>query len=223
MKTCTICSNTLSLDNFYVTTNNGRIYIPPRCKECVRKDSRKRMAARCKLPDSRAKATKTHRNYRIRLRSQVFALYGNKCLQCNNCDLRVLQIDHKHGGGAIERKRLVDHQVYRNVLNNPDNYQLLCANCNWRKREDHKLRSAEVTALRMEAITTHGGCCMWCKDMDQEILQFDHVNNDGRSVRTHRNMKRRYKEYIAKLQEVQLLCANCHQLKTVGVDYASLR
>src|SRR3990167_3657310 len=37
-------------------------------------------------------------------RSVVLDVLGNKCSRCGFSDKRALQIDHKNGGGALERK-----------------------------------------------------------------------------------------------------------------------
>lgn len=56
---------------------------------------------------------------------------GNKCAGCGFEDYRALQIDHVNGGGKRLR-RLFGSQLwlYKDVLQNPSRYQLLCANCN---------------------------------------------------------------------------------------------
>lgn len=65
-----------------------------------------------------------------------------KCSMCGFDDWRALQIDHVKGGGTQER-RLYNGTVTRKIQQelidkNPENYQVLCANCNWIKRYDNK-------------------------------------------------------------------------------------
>ena len=61
---------------------------------------------------------------------------------CNNCGFnnrRALQIDHIHGGGVAEYRKLGNHKIYRNIaLRSTEGYQVLCANCNWIKRAINK-------------------------------------------------------------------------------------
>lgn len=54
-------------------------------------------------------------------------------------DAEILQIDHKHGGGAEERKRInAPSTYYKKILaDTTGSYQLLCANCNWKKRYEN--------------------------------------------------------------------------------------
>jgi hypothetical protein len=72
------------------------------------------------------------------LRLAVLAVLGNKCARCGFSDSRALQVDHPSGGGTQHRKKLHWSKFYREVLYNPDAYQLLCANCNWIKRYENR-------------------------------------------------------------------------------------
>ena len=82
------------------------------------------------------KAKQSHRNAYARLRERVTQQYGSKCGNCGLADPRVLQIDHVNGGGTQEHEKLRNSGVYRRALKYPENYQLLCANCNWIKRSE---------------------------------------------------------------------------------------
>lgn len=76
------------------------------------------------------------KNYRDRIRKETLDMLGGKCIQCGFADYRALQVDHINGGGHAERK-LQGYDVnivFRNVRDNRDKYQLLCANCNVIKR-----------------------------------------------------------------------------------------
>lgn len=63
-----------------------------------------------------------------------------ECFRCGFTDWRALQIDHLNGGGHKERTASKNSQkvLLSNILNNPEKYQLLCANCNWIKRYENK-------------------------------------------------------------------------------------
>lgn len=81
---------------------------------------------------------------RRRLKSEIFELLGNKCCQCGENDFRCLQIDHVHGNGNKERKEnnntpLTLYKLYLSKIKAGSNdYQLLCANCNLRKRFENQ-------------------------------------------------------------------------------------
>lgn len=87
------------------------------------------------------------REYHTQFRSEkgtharLVEALGNKCAQCGITDREVLQVDHVHGQGTRERKlfkNAYQHEKY--VLEHIDSgdYQLLCANCNWKKRHANK-------------------------------------------------------------------------------------
>lgn len=90
-------------------------------------------------------AEKNHKLY-YDVKIEIFSLLGNKCANpfnlphpdwCN--EVECLQIDHVHGGGVKELKNFSNaYERYRFILqqvkNGSKNYQLLCANCNQKKR-----------------------------------------------------------------------------------------
>ena len=83
-----------------------------------------------------------NRLYRERLFQQVVVLLGDKCVRCGyDADQRALQIDHINNNGYKERGG-GSTTLYKRVIANPDEYQRLCANCNWikelRRRESNK-------------------------------------------------------------------------------------
>ena len=75
-------------------------------------------------------------SYGQRRKREVHKLLGGKCKHCGEKDPRVLQIDHVKSDGNRERRNgQTRGQLYRNIQKRPKRYQLLCANCNWRKRD----------------------------------------------------------------------------------------
>lgn len=228
MKKCTKCGQLKSDDEFYTYQKGVNRYRMSRCKAClkiIRADkyranmseerlrARERSVAHRSRPDYRSRANRNCRLYNARLRRDVIKLLGGTCKICGDNDQRVLQVDHIDGGGARERQTHSMTQLYRKILSDATGYQLLCANCNWRKRDDSK-RSSKVSCLRSEALAKFGGLCVSCSCEDEEVLQFDHINGDGCIARKSRDMSRRYRQYIAGKHIIQLLCANCHQIKT---------
>src|SRR3990167_7141937 len=90
-------------------------------------------------PERRRSLTNDHRR---RKRLAAITILGGICCICGFDDFRALQIDHINGGG-IKEIRKVNGTVYINnviksVLNEENKYQLLCANCNWIKRDTNK-------------------------------------------------------------------------------------
>ena len=77
-------------------------------------------------------------DYYHKVRKMLLEKMGGKCLHCGETDACCLQIDHINGGGTQETRKIGNKGVYRKILKSDDwqkEYQLLCSNCNWRKRE----------------------------------------------------------------------------------------
>ena len=77
---------------------------------------------------------------RFRIRKELLELAGgNKCAKCGFGDWRALQFDHINGGGKKDQKIMCSQTLMRkDILENPNKYQVLCANCNWIKRYENK-------------------------------------------------------------------------------------
>ena len=76
-----------------------------------------------------------------KIRAAILATLGGKCCKCGISDARVLQVDHVFGGGTRERKQGHDsnpNHILKKIISGSPNYQCLCANCNWIKRQELK-------------------------------------------------------------------------------------
>lgn len=86
-------------------------------------------------------------------RLAILEIMGSKCVRCGFNDKRALQIDHIKGGGVKSRKKETSgkgyaHFVLQSFLKGEGRYQLLCANCNWIKRdENNEVRKCVDTCL----------------------------------------------------------------------------
>ena len=87
---------------------------------------------------------KYSRRYRRKLRFIVLERLGGKCSNphCDFSDWRALQIDHIKGGGCKELRSKSQVKYLVMLRDMPieklkQNYQLLCANCNWIKRYEN--------------------------------------------------------------------------------------
>lgn len=74
------------------------------------------------------------------IRDRVLDLLGRECVKCGYCEnVHALQIDHINGGGNVDRLDAgSSYKVYQRVLDNPEKYQTLCANCNIIKKIENK-------------------------------------------------------------------------------------
>lgn len=68
------------------------------------------------------------------MRHKVFTLLGGQCVSCGECDRRVLQLNHKHGGGGADnRAGQGGTYLLRRLLSGErdlGDFDLRCANCN---------------------------------------------------------------------------------------------
>jgi hypothetical protein len=89
-------------------------------------------------PVFREKTNKIVMKYRHKLRESVIDMLGGRCVKCGFKDYRALQIDHVNGGGSGKNKDFKSRaELYRSILSgNIKDLQLLCANCNWIKRQE---------------------------------------------------------------------------------------
>ena len=72
-------------------------------------------------------------------RNQALTALGGECVRCGFTDVRALQIDHVNGDGGKERSAGMSQvKLYKKIFEDQTGYQLLCANCNWIKREENK-------------------------------------------------------------------------------------
>ena len=87
------------------------------------------------------KSRQEDRKYYNEKRFELLEYLGGKCKKCAFDDPRALQIDHINGGGNQEVRAGISfnsHSLLKRVRNDPEKYQLLCANCNWIKRYENK-------------------------------------------------------------------------------------
>jgi hypothetical protein len=143
-----------------------------------------------------------------KLKLEVFSVYscGNpKCKNCNEIEIGVLTIDHINGEGADHingegadhRRELFGdnkgggYKMYQWLKKNnyPSGFQVLCYNCQFRKRliemksetQTHlkEVRAAYARSIKIECLEQYGGCCCPCGEIDIDVLTLDHVSDDG--------------------------------------------
>ena len=86
---------------------------------------------------------------RIKKRQEFLQKMGGKCVKCGFSDWRALQVDHINGGGGKEIKTIGSSypRYYKKILADKDGkYQLLCANCNWIKKDENNENANVPTA-----------------------------------------------------------------------------
>lgn len=136
-KSCGKCGLVKAHDEFYArrTAKPGhhdwRRGIPRSpCKACVKNKSAKWRELN---PERKAEQNRELRELHLRLRLQIFGAYGGSCECCSETEVRFLTIDHRQGGGSMERAEVGNGlKFYRRIIDRgyPATYRLLCWNCN---------------------------------------------------------------------------------------------
>lgn len=112
--------------------------ICPRCGERPRREIGDGYCAPCSTKHTaewRAKnlehRRKVDREWANKKKNDIYDKYGGKCQCCGETNRAFFTIDHINGGGNKERK-FYQSQTWKLVIkrNYPDDYQILCYNCN---------------------------------------------------------------------------------------------
>lgn len=75
--------------------------------------------------------------------------------------------------------------------------------------------------MKLKVFQLLGNKCARCGLTDERVFQLDHVNGDGAHYRENRHRRRAYIIYESilsgeeRLIDHQILCANCHMIKTL--------
>lgn len=84
------------------------------------------------------KCIQSNKDHYRKIRDRVLKHYGNKCVCCGISENKFLAMDHVNGNGNQHRLSICGHKKMRIhswlIKNNfPDNFQILCHNCNMAK------------------------------------------------------------------------------------------
>lgn len=239
-KTCTVCGSRKKLAEFY--KGSGKYGRRGKCIECTRKITTERYwdnvdearakattAARGWRAKNREKAREVSRNNQRRhvreLRAKIRELLGDKCAACPVTNPKLLHIEHRADDGRLDREAFGGNKTayYNHVLSSPAGYQLMCPNCNHRKRlktlpgptTDAARYSKKYAAkLRREALLFLGGVCKECNEDDLDVLCVDHKAGKGRQARLScGGSEAMYRDVPVNPQKYQCLCHNCNWLK----------
>lgn len=132
---------------------------------------------------------------------------GKSKYRCQKCHEEHLKYQIK------AKKKAIDAGLCRSCLTKPHQTGSLCNSCS----ESGIIRSKnQYKNFRDACYEAYGGCCACCGNDNKKYLQIDHILNDGG---LHRKLM---KTSLAKWAHnfdypptLQLLCANCHQAKTI--------
>lgn len=84
-------------------------------------------------------------------------------------------------------------------------------------KKHHLLVDKARKKVRLETIMAYGGKCVNCNIIDTDVLEIDHINNDGAKERKENlfgyNLCRKLKKEGYPKDRYQLLCRNCNWKK----------
>ena len=84
--------------------------------------------------------------------TRILSNYGSECVMCGETDEVVLTVDHINDDGSSRRRagEKKGLSFYRWIEDNdyPNDLQVLCRNCNWRKYMQNVQRLSEKSRLR---------------------------------------------------------------------------
>ena len=137
---------------------------------------------------------------KTKLKFETFSKYSQGtpiCKWCGEMDIGILTIDHIDGNGGNHRREIFNNKrkagstMYRWLKKNnyPDGFQVLCCNCQFRKRAvemrpvnpTHRqlMRAKCRRLLKIQCLKNYGGCQCSCGEKDLDVLTLGHVNDDG--------------------------------------------
>jgi hypothetical protein len=118
---------------------------------------------------------------------------------------------HTTEGGTKISKLTGAVPLSERVKDELDKCQLVCANC---ERVAFRKRNA-TSLLKMRVINVLGGpVCSKCNEnKDPAALDLHHLDPEVKTVQLSDRLVRQWEDFSQDLDEVQLLCANCHAIE----------
>jgi hypothetical protein len=84
------------------------------------------------------------------VRQEIIRVLGGKCIRCGFSDWRALQVDHVDGfpgENRVSASRRLLFYIQKSLREHRNEFQLLCANCNWiKKYENNENARQKVSA-----------------------------------------------------------------------------
>lgn len=123
-----------------IETNVSKIKRCEICRPAYRKrysQEYKRKYLWSSTPNGKAYAKKYHKEESLKYKAIVFDHYGWKCNCCGETLRTMLCVDHVNNDGHMDRKSYITGtRFYKKIIESgfSNNYQILCANCNWSKK-----------------------------------------------------------------------------------------
>lgn len=220
MKKCIKCKIEKPEQDFPITDKKGRR--KNTCKICFNSYRRK---LHKEIPSYRKNAKKRKKLYRKKITDENLPklleyFKSHPCKACGKTNPIILEFDH------IKKKKcqvsyIYSRQPWKNVLKEIKKCQVLCSNCHaiktsieqrWNDLEKLKSRKKRKNLPKlMKYLKSHP--CVNCGEENPTVLEFDHIRD--KKCKISRLMERAaWKTVLKEIKKCQVLCSNCHQIKT---------
>ena len=211
-KKCPHCNKILDKSKFHLKRDTGD-FLNSWCKKCRKEEH--------------------YETIRAYLKEKKIEM-GGKCVKCQYSNIDVLQFDHYKGDKIAEVHSM---QSIKKIDEEIKKCQLLCSICHHiktaqehkhkdftNKNMTNKLNNIERNYEYVDYIKLKIGSCQMCKrNINSEIKEefcayhFDHIDENNKTANVSFLCKQGYSiDTIDKeLAKCQLLCANCHMIRTI--------
>lgn len=160
-------------------------------------------------------------------------LYNNPCIICGYDNIFALEFDHldpstkKESISSLSRRAI----NYKHIANEIKKCQVLCTNCHRKKNskeqswheilntqnltKDRRYKAKNILRL-LDFLSNKS--CVKCDEPDSVVLEFDHLDPATKiaSVSNLVCVSRGWAKIKREIDKCQILCANCHKLKTTA-------
>jgi hypothetical protein len=181
-----------------------------KCIQCLEKQEKI-----FQINDSRSNYTKKLREYYISKKKEL-----GPCIDCGIKDFRVLTFDHVIG---IKKGNVCKSGSINSMNIEIEKCVIRCTICHAKK--DIKYKTTNRIILRNREYVNNvkseiGGCekCGWFEDSMYQCLEFDHINREDKLMNISEMCLRRFSlgKIQKEIEKCQLLCGNCHKIKTLN-------
>lgn len=89
-----------------------------------------------------------------------------------------------------------------------------CRNDYWNKNEYQLLKKKRFWERKLEVIKKLGGKCKICGLDDIRVLDINHIDRDKKDKHKNYSWLKRLQNWEGDLDNIEILCANCHRKHT---------
>lgn len=160
-------------------------------------------------------------------------LYDHPCVICGQDNIFTLEFDHIDPSTKRETISSLSRRAinYSHIETEIEKCQVLCTCCHRRKNhntqswyrvletenltKDRKYKAKNVRRL-LDVLSTRS--CVECGENDPIVLEFDHLDRTTKcdSIGNLIGRSRGWAKIQREIDKCQVLCSNCHKLKTVA-------